>query len=72
MIADKRSYVLRDGWEAFLDNSRLKRGVEWNQRRLVKLAWGRLRAEKASSNNTDPNMNENNTEKRAAIEIFMR
>lgn len=53
MIADKRSFILRDGWEAFLDNSRYKRGVEWNDKRLIRLVWARLKAETIASSPTD-------------------
>ena len=54
MITDKRSFILRDGWEAFVNNSRYKRGVEWNEKRLIRLVWARLRAETFASSPTDP------------------
>jgi len=54
MIADKRGTVLREGWEAFLENNKLKRGVEWHRKRFIRLVWGRLRTEIAASRSIGP------------------
>ena len=45
MITGKRQYELRDAWSCLADNAKIARGVDWDRRRLLRLAWNQLRSE---------------------------
>lgn len=45
MMDGKRQCELRDAWSCFAENMKLARGVEWDRRRLLRLAWSQLRSE---------------------------
>lgn len=45
MMGGKRQCELRGAWSAFAENVKFGRATAWDRRRLLRLAWSRLRPE---------------------------
>jgi hypothetical protein len=72
MIGGKRQSELRVGWASFIGNMKEARVVQWDRRRLLRLAWRQLRTENEGENSDAGQRVVTDTEKQLVMGQLVR